>query len=126
MGAKILIVDDNPSVLELIESEVSKTGAEAITASLPHKALEQLQTDQVDWDAAILDYDMPQMNGAQLAARIRDHRPLLPIILCTALHEIEMDLPPSLFDERVNKSAISGSLNQALVRLLASKKVERA
>lgn len=125
-GAKILIVDDNPSVLELLESEVSKTGAEAITASLPNQALERLQADQIGWDAAILDYDMPQMNGAQLAARIRDHRPLLPIILCTALHEIEMDLPPSLFDERVNKSAISGSLNQALVRLLASKKVERA
>jgi CheY-like chemotaxis protein len=69
---------------------------------------------------------MPEMNGGQLAALIRDALPSLPILLCTALHEVEMDLSPSLFDEHVVKSAISSSLNQALVRLLASSRYKGA
>ena len=52
------------------------------------------------WDAAILDYDMPEMNGEQLASHIRNWWPHLPIILCTALHEAEMTVPAGLFDDR--------------------------
>lgn len=125
-GAKILIVDDNPSVLDLISTEVRELGAAAIAISSPRQALQQLEADPVGWDAVILDYDMPEMNGAQLAARIRDASPSLPILLCTALREVEMDVPPSLFDERVTKSALSSSLNQALIRLLNDTRVEGA
>ena len=42
----------------------------------------------------------------------------------SALYEIEIDVDPSLFDARVIKSAISSSLNQTLVRVLKSTKVE--
>jgi PAS domain S-box-containing protein len=125
-GAKLMIVDDNPLVLELISSEVRMFGAEAIAISSPLQALQVLEADPVGWDAVILDYDMPEMNGGQLAALIRDALPSLPILLCTALHEVEMDLSPSLFDEHVVKSAISSSLNQALVRLLASSRYKGA
>ncbi len=92
----------------------------------PLQALQELKANPSGWDAVILDYDMPEMNGAQLAARIRDMWPPLPILLCTALHEIEIEVSPSLFDERIIKSAISNSLNQALIRLLNNTSVEGA
>jgi PAS domain S-box-containing protein len=122
-GARILIVDDNPSVLKLIASEVRKTGAEGVPVFGPLQALAMLEADQSGWDAVILDYDLSEMNGAQLAARIRKKRPKLPIILCTALHDKEMDVTGSLFDERVKKSTIASSLNRALDRLLSGSKV---
>lgn len=125
-GAKILIVDDNPLLLDLIASEVGKTGAEVTAVSSPLQALHELEAGASGWDAIILDYDMPEMNGAQLAAHIRADLPRLPIILCSALYEIEIDVDPSLFDARVIKSAISSSLNQTLVRVLKSTKVEMA
>jgi CheY-like chemotaxis protein len=125
-GAKILIVDDNPLLLDLIASEVGKTGAEVTAVSSPLQALQKLEAGASGWDAIILDYDMPEMNGAQLAARIRADLPLLPIILCSALYEIEIDVDQSLFDARVIKSAISRSLIQTLRRVLSSSKVEVA
>lgn len=122
-GARILIVDDNPSVLDMIASQVRKTKAEVTTICGPVQALEALESSPNGWDAAIVDYDMPEMNGAQLAARIRDGWPHLPIILCTALHDAEMGEATELFDDRVNKTAIVSDLNDTLVRLLSAPKV---
>lgn len=117
--AKILIVDDNPSVLELIASEVGKTKAEVTKALGPVQALEMLERNSTGWDVAILDYDMPEMDGAKLAIHIREMWPHLPIILCTALHESEISVSTTLFDDRIHKSAITSELNHALVRLLS-------
>lgn len=122
-GKKILIVDDNPSVLELIASVMQNTKADPTTFSSPSQALAALESDPYGWDAIIVDYDMPEMDGAELATRIRAERPHLPIILCTALHEKEIYAGGSLFNQRVAKSAISTDLNRVLVQLLSSAKV---
>lgn len=122
-GARILIVDDNPSVLDLIASEVRKTKAEVTAVLGPIQALETLEGNTSGWDAVVLDFDMPEMNGAQLATRIRENWPHLKIILCTALTEIEMSVAGSLFDDRITKSEISSSLNYALERLLSGSKI---
>lgn len=119
-GKKILIVDDNPSVLEVIASEVRKTKAATTTVSRPSQALAALETDPSGWDAIILDYDMPEMNGAELATRIRAEWPHLPIILCTALYDIEIDVSGSPFDQRVAKSAITTDLNRVLGQVFSS------
>lgn len=124
--AKILVVDDNPSVLDLIASEVRKTGADVTAVASPLRALDLIRADLYGWDAAIVDYDMPEMNGAQLAVRIRDVLPHLRIILCSALREIELNLTDSPFDEFVAKSAISTSLNHTLDLLVTGSKVARA
>jgi PAS domain S-box-containing protein len=121
-GANILIVDDNASVLDLIASEVRKTKANVTEVLGPMLAIETLESNAVGWDAAILDYDMPDMNGAELAARIRDRWPQLPIILCTALHEAEMSVSAALFDDRVIKSAIAGDLNNVLAQAISTSK----
>lgn len=119
-GARVLVVDDNVSVLDLIASEVRKTKAKVTTALGPAQALELLDGNAAGWDAAILDYDMPEMNGAQLAARIREKWPQLPIILCSALHETEISVPAALFDVRIIKSSIVRDLNKSLARVLSA------
>lgn len=122
-GARILIVDDNPSVLDLVASEVRNTAAMVTPVNSPLEALAALRAEPASFDAVILDYDMPDMNGAQLAARIRESWPALPIVLCTALHELELDASGSLFDHRVAKSAISTDLVRVLDRLLSGSRI---
>lgn len=122
-GARILIVDDNPSVLDLIAAEVCKTKAHVTAVLGPVQALEELESNPVGWDVVILDYDMPEMNGAELAMKIRDRWPHQPMILCTALHEGELSVSTELFNERVIKSAIASDLNHALARVLSTPKV---
>jgi PAS domain S-box-containing protein len=122
-GARILIVDDNPSVLDLIAAEVRKTAAEVTAVLGPVQALEAFESNPSGWDVVIVDYDMPEMNGAELAIHIRDRWPHLPMILCTALHEAEMSVSTVLFEDRVIKSAISSDLNHALARVLSNSKV---
>jgi PAS domain S-box-containing protein len=121
-GARVLIVDDNPSVLDLIAAEVCKTKADVTAVLGPVQALEALESNPAGWDVVILDYDMPEMNGAELAINIRDRLPHMPMILCTALHEAEMSVSAGLFDDRVIKSAITTDLNHALARVLTNSK----
>lgn len=50
-------------------------------------------------DAIVMDYNMPGLNGAQLAAQIRESRPELPVFLYSdCATEIEADYP-GLFDK---------------------------
>lgn len=122
-GARILVVDDNPSVLDLIASEVGRIGAQATTYPCPVEALAALERDPSGWDGVIVDYDMPVMNGAELAGRIRAVAGQLPIILCTALNEREIDVAGSLFSGYVAKSAISTDLDRALRRALSGSRL---
>ncbi|MBI1402881.1 MAG: PAS domain S-box protein [Porphyrobacter sp.] len=120
--ARVLVVDDNPQVLDLVASELHKAEVVVTALASPVEALAVLREIPTEWDAVIVDYDMPEMNGAELATRIRGIAPHLPIILCTALHEAEIDIAGSPFEDRVVKSAITTDLNLALRRVLAVSK----
>ena len=81
---KILIVDDLEQNLTLLEAILRKCDAEIIKASRGKEALEKLN-DHV-FSLALLDVLMPEMDGFQLAEKIRqdnDHA-LLPIIFISA------------------------------------------
>lgn len=85
----ILIVDDLPQNIELLEAYLAPNGYEILTASGGAEALEKLASHSVD--LILLDVMMPGMDGFEVARRVRqnDTMRLLPIILVTALHETE-------------------------------------
>lgn len=85
----ILIVDDLPQNIELLEAYLAPYGYEILTASSGAEALEKLASYSVD--LILLDVMMPGMDGFEVARRVRqnDTMQLLPIILVTALHETE-------------------------------------
>ncbi|MBE0514489.1 two-component system response regulator [Sulfurimonas sp.] len=85
----ILIVDDLPQNIELLEAYLAPQGYEILTASSGAEALEKLASHQVD--LILLDVMMPEMDGFEVARRVRQNETmrLLPIILVTALHETE-------------------------------------
>ncbi len=82
--AKILIVDDEPDLLLIVQETLRLAGHDPITCSNPQMAQELL--DKGSFDAAILDVQMPGMTGFELVESLRqDPRTAsLPILLLSA------------------------------------------
>jgi putative two-component system response regulator len=85
----ILVVDDQPQNIELLEAYLVPEGYEILTAANGEEALGKLSGNQID--LILLDVMMPGMDGFEVTRRVRqnDSYRLLPIILVTALRETE-------------------------------------
>jgi len=79
---KVLCVDDNSAFLAAFSAVLEFAGISVTAASDPAHGLALARS--AFFDLAILDYHMPGMNGAQLARRIRQTRPGMPLILLSA------------------------------------------
>lgn len=85
----ILVVDDQPANVDLLEARLVPQGFTVIKASSGEEALEKLSQGRID--VVLLDVMMPGMDGLEVTRRVRKdptHRQL-PIILVTALTETE-------------------------------------
>jgi len=69
MTKKILVVDDEPNLIELVKAILSEGGMEVISATNGQEALKKL--DSVKPDLVILDMMMPGMSGREVCERIR-------------------------------------------------------
>jgi DNA-binding response OmpR family regulator len=80
----ILVVDDEPSTLAVFESLLAQPGRHVITARGAKEALERF--DRHDLALVILDIEMPDMNGYEVAERMRSDADTsaTPIIFVTA------------------------------------------
>ncbi|HUG09843.1 MAG TPA: response regulator, partial [Opitutaceae bacterium] len=88
-GRRVLIVDDNATNRRLLALQTEGWGIEPRVVAGPHAALKCLEGGE-RFDAAILDMQMPGMNGVELAGQIRTRWPKfkLPVILLTSLGDI--------------------------------------
>ena len=77
----LLLVDDEPSVLSVLEEIFSKEGYHIHTALSGHDALAILGGARVD--AALIDLKMPGMDGLSLLKEIRNSYPLTMVIILT-------------------------------------------
>src|SRR5258705_11708773 len=82
--ANVLVVDDNPDKLSLIETALRVAGYNVRTAVDGQDALEAIEAYQPD--LVITDVMMPRMNGYELAERIRDNpqTKFIPLIMQTS------------------------------------------
>lgn len=78
-GERILIVDDEPALLEMMEKMVSELQYSVRTVASPQAALDLLRAGEV-FDLLLTDTVMPGLNGFELAQSARDLCPTLPVI----------------------------------------------
>jgi len=90
--SKILIVDDNTFYLSLLKTILREVEADVYMASSGNEALELIESN--DFALAILDIQMPEMDGFELASHIRklNYRDLIPIIFLTAYFSDEIQM----------------------------------
>ncbi|MGA2326761.1 MAG: response regulator [Bryobacteraceae bacterium] len=81
----ILVVDDEPMALKLVQSVLERRGFEVLTSASPLEALEIFQFQQHRIELLISDVVMPGMDGAALANRIVAMNPDLPVLFMSGL-----------------------------------------
>ncbi|MDH5256912.1 MAG: PAS domain-containing protein [Gammaproteobacteria bacterium] len=86
-GVRMMIVDDEPGVLLMLEEVFSMNGANVTCFSQPKEALIAFENNPDDFDIIITDETMPGLSGLDLAKSILKIRPACPLILCTGYSE---------------------------------------
>ncbi|MBL8102136.1 MAG: response regulator [Anaerolineales bacterium] len=82
--AKVLIVDDEPFNIDVLEQALDGTEYQVVTASNGQEAWEKIQSEQPD--LILLDLMMPVMDGFAVLAKVKENSMLrdIPIIIVSA------------------------------------------
>jgi DNA-binding response OmpR family regulator len=78
----VMCVDDDAGIRELYGALLGQNGYEFIAA----RKLHVFETNGNEIDAVILDYEMPGMNGLELATSLKHRHPTLPVIMVSGSH----------------------------------------
>ncbi len=82
MRPLVLIADDDPNILAILRVGLQAKGYDVVTATDGREA--QAALDQANPDLALLDVEMPHVNGIDVLKHIRQERPGLPVVILTA------------------------------------------
>ena len=80
-GGRILVIDDDPSVREVVSAMLAEAGYQVTSAGSGEAGLALLARPDVDPQWLLVDFAMPGMNGTAVVARARELRPKLPILI---------------------------------------------
>jgi len=118
-GARVLIVDDNPEVLDLMSAIMKEAGYEVATAASGRAAVDVFG-DGRSFDLVIIDYAMPEMKGTAAARAMAGQRPDVPFLLVSGFADA---VPPEEWaaDQILPKPFRPGDL-----RARAQKLIDRA
>jgi len=84
---KILLVDDEKSIVDVIQSMLERLGYQVAARTSSYEAIEAFRATPDKYDLVITDFTMPNMTGMELAEKLLKLRPDIPIILCTGFSE---------------------------------------
>ena len=87
-GSKILLVDDNPEIIQLLTDFLSPYNCEVFKASMGKEAIELLEREAVE--IAILDIKLPDMDGIALLDEIRLRDPTIGVVMITGYNDPDM------------------------------------
>ena len=102
---KVLVVDDDPVVGKSFDRVLSGKGYAVITASNGQEALNKLEAE--DYDVVFTDIKMPGMSGLEMAERVKERRPWLPVVIVTGYGSPDNEA-------RAEAAGVSGFLRKPL------------
>jgi pilus assembly protein CpaE len=121
MKGKILIVDDEPNLLRLLEVALKVEGYTVVLAKNAQEAFAQIKAEQPD--LVILDVSLPGMSGLEICRRLRSipQTQTLPIIMLSALGQVEDKIAGLEVgaDEYITKPVDNNELVARVAALLA-------
>ncbi|MDX6274290.1 MAG: two-component system, OmpR family, response regulator [Frankiales bacterium] len=80
--AKLLVVDDEPNILELLSASLRFAGFEVVTAASGHEAIKVAKAEQPD--LLVLDVMLPGLDGFEVTRRLRNDGMRAPVLFLTA------------------------------------------
>src|SRR5690349_524705 len=91
MPERILVVDDEASVREVVTSMLNSAGYETQQAACAREALGFLVAGE-QFELMLSDLMMPEMNGDELLKCTKERYPDMPVVMVTAIHDISVAL----------------------------------
>ncbi|WP_281993406.1 response regulator [Sulfitobacter geojensis] len=94
MNMRVLAVDDDPVILDLLQVILRQEGHETVVVRSGSAALDLLARSDERFDVLVLDITMPEMDGVELCGRIRNlplyaHSPIIMLTAMSDSHSIE-------------------------------------
>ena len=120
-GTKVLIVDDNATNRKILHLQCGKWGMNTTLVESGAEALELLGKGQ-EFDLGILDMNMPEMDGYQLACEIRKTKDakVLPLIMLSSIQKPEdIDCSGKIFSKYLTKPVKQKKLFEVLRTILS-------
>ncbi|BBO85159.1 sigma-54-dependent Fis family transcriptional regulator [Desulfosarcina ovata subsp. sediminis] len=118
MFPSILIVDDEPSIVQSLSGLLSDEGFEVITASNGYEALKTIDTESPD--LVLLDIWMPGIDGIETLKEIKKNHAALPVIIITGHGNVETAVKATklgaydLIEKPLNIDKVIVAINNAL------------
>ncbi len=116
--AKVLVVDDEHSQVEVLTMLLTSEGFEVAAASNGRDALDRL--DEVKPDLILTDFMMPLMNGGEMAAKVRSTaHARVPIIMTSATVVEKVEQHSDHYDAFLRKPYLWDELREIIRTVLA-------
>ncbi len=118
-GKRILIVDDNLTNRTILAHYAKQWQMDCVACADGPQAINRLRAGN-DFDVAVLDMHMPNMDGLAVAAAIRrlPHSRRLPLVLLTSIGHAPDDLPGDELNAYLTKPAKANHLAQVLLEVM--------
>ena len=115
---RVLVVDDDPNLTELLVDTLEVIGYEATPALSPKEALRMLSEES--FNLVVTDISMPGMSGIELMQRIKEERADLPVMLITGVgsDELKQEAYDSGADGFLSKPFRIGKIEAEIGKLL--------
>ena len=116
-GLRVLLVDDDEKVGEVLQSFLQADGHVVVTVRSGEEALRSLDDDR--FDVVITDRSMPDMSGDRLAQSVKERLPGRPVIMVTGFGDLMADAGenPTAVDLVVPKPVTMDGLRQAVAKV---------
>ncbi len=85
--AKILIVDDEPNICQVLSTLLKSQGHEVVAFQNGEEAMKRISAE--DFDLLLSDIRMHPVNGMQILEHTRKEKPLIPVVMLTAYSSLE-------------------------------------
>jgi PAS domain S-box-containing protein len=123
-GETVMVIDDESALAAMAQEMLAELGYEAIAFTSSTEALAAYERDPARFDAILSDELMPQLTGTQIAARLREARASLPILIISGYGgpDFEVRAREAGVDRLLRKPYQKRELAEALASLLASKR----
>lgn len=120
-SGRILLVDDEPSIIEWTSQIMGQLGYDVKSYTSSTEAADEFQKDPAGFDLVLTDLAMPKMSGLELTDLIKSLRPELPVILCTGFSEglTQESIRNYDIEQMIMKPIISSELAKAVREALS-------
>ncbi|GAB1403162.1 hypothetical protein MASR1M74_03400 [Lentimicrobium sp.] len=125
-NSRVLIVDDNETNRHIFTLQFESWGMVPHTAKSGKEALTIIEEDEEPFDLAVIDMQMPAMDGLELGRAIKamPFKGEVPMIMLTSLGKISK-LPADVFDAQLSKPIKLAELFEEVLRVIAEARSRR-